>query len=168
MLQLDISMLKRAPGDFSRFDLSAELPELELQGEFLSFPGPVRANLVVSNTGSTIVVEGEVSGRIRLNCVRCLEPFDYFFEVPVKETYAQAAQDSGDEVVPFSGDILDITPEVLKGIILSLPMKAVCREDCRGLCSKCGCNLNKDRCDCSNGEIDPRLSVLKELLKKNN
>jgi len=168
MLQLDVGTLKRAPGDYGRYDLSAELPPFELQGECLSFPGPVRASLVVSNTGSAIVVEGEVSGRIRLNCSRCLEPYDYFFEVPFKETYAQAAQDGGGEVVPFSGDIIDITPEVLNDIILSLPMKAVCCEDCLGLCPKCGCNLNKGRCDCSNEEIDPRFSVLKELLMKNN
>lgn len=166
MLQLDVSMLKRAPGDFQRLDLSAELPPYDSQGEALVFPGPVRVNLVVSNTGSAIAVEGEVSGRVRLNCDRCLEPYELVIEAPVKETYTQAVQNSGDEAVPFNGDMIDITPEVMKGIILSLPMKALCRDDCRGLCPKCGCNLNKTSCDCASGEIDPRLSILEELLKK--
>lgn len=168
MLQLDVGMLKKAPGDFEPFNLSAELPPFELQGECMNFPGPVKAILVVSNNGTTLVVEGEVSGRLTLNCSRCLDNYDYFFEVPFSETYAQAAQDNVGEVVPFSGDILDITPEVLNSIILSLPMKALCREDCRGLCQRCGCNLNKSRCDCSNEETDPRLSVLKKLLKGTN
>ncbi|MCL6560327.1 MAG: DUF177 domain-containing protein, partial [Firmicutes bacterium] len=70
--------------------------------------------------------------------------------------------------VPFHGDVLDVTPEVLKSIILALPMKAVCREECPGLCPGCGRNLNEGRCGCVNEDIDPRLSVLKDFFKKNN
>ncbi|MCG9969775.1 DUF177 domain-containing protein [Pelotomaculum terephthalicicum JT] len=168
MLQLDVGAIKKAPGDFGPFNLSAELPPFELRGEYLGFLGPVKASLIVSNVDSALVVEGEVSGGLKLNCGRCLEPYDYFFHVPFKETYAQAAQDSEGEVVTFSGDILDIAPEVLNSIILSLPMKALCSEDCRGLCPRCGCNLNESRCDCSDDETDPRLSVLKKLLKGTN
>jgi len=168
VLQLDVETLKRAPGVFARFDLTAELPPFELQGEEVSFPGPVKAGLVVNNTGSAIVVEGEVSGKLKLVCSRCLEIFDYAFEVPVRETYAHMPENVGRDVIPFSGDVIDITPEVVRSIILSLPMKAVCREDCRGLCPRCGCDLNKDRCNCENEDIDPRLSVFKGLLEKLN
>lgn len=166
MLQLNVGVLKKTPGDFRPFNLSAVLPSFELQGESMNFHGPVKANLVAGNNDSAIVVEGEVSGRLSLNCSRCLDPYDYVFEVPFRETYAQAAQDNEGEVVSFSGDILDITPEVLNSIILSLPMKTLCREDCEGLCPRCGCNLNKSRCGCSNEETDPRFSVLKKLLQE--
>lgn len=166
MFQLDVEMLKRAPGDFIRLELLEELPPFELHGEMLEFSAPVKASLVASNTGSTIVVEGSVSGKINLTCDLCLEPFDYFFEVPVNESYAQAPEHGGAEVVLYSGDVIDITPEVIKAIILSLPMKFICVEDCRGLCLKCGCNLNKIQCDCVTEEIDPRLSVLQALFKK--
>lgn len=168
MLQLDVSALKRAPGNAARFDLSAELPPHEAPGGNLFFPVPVRASLVVSNTGSMIVVEGEVSGKVSLHCDRCLELYDYHFQAPVQETYMQAVQNSGSEAVPLSGDLLDITPEIMKGIILSLPMKTVCRDDCRGLCPQCGCNLNKGQCNCTSTEIDPRLSVLKDFFNHNN
>ncbi|NPV73284.1 MAG: DUF177 domain-containing protein [Pelotomaculum sp.] len=165
MLKLDVARLKRAPGDSARFELLAEsLPPLELQGELLEFSGPVKAVLNVANTGSALTVEGEASGRIKLNCSRCLDPFDYPFTVSVQETYTPVP-DGGEETVPFSGDVLDITPEVLKSIILSLPMKAVCRMDCLGLCPGCGHNLNEGRCRCEGEDVDPRLSVLKNLIK---
>ncbi|OPY59396.1 MAG: hypothetical protein A4E55_00233 [Pelotomaculum sp. PtaU1.Bin035] len=166
MLQLNVEMLKRVQGDPCRFDFLAELPPFELQGKNLSFPGPVKASLVVNSTGSALAVEGEVSGKLSLTCDRCLEHFDYSFEVPIKENYTRSTEGGGDEVVSFAGDILDITPEVIKSIILSLPMKAICREDCRGLCPSCGCNLNKDRCDCGKEDTDLRLSVLKDLIEK--
>lgn len=167
VLQLNIARLKRSPGDSVQFDLLADLSPLEMPGESLSFSGPVKAGLVVNNTGATLAVEGEVSGRLNLTCGRCLEFFEYFFEVPIEETYTPAPASEGDrgEAVPFTGDVLDITPEVVKSIILALPMKAVCREECPGLCPKCGHNLNEGRCGCGNEEFDPRLSALKDLLK---
>jgi uncharacterized protein len=166
VLQLNVARLKRSPGDTARYDLTAELPALELQDESMRFSGPVKAGLDVDNTGPVLAVKGEVSGKLTLTCGRCLEPFEYSFDVPVEETYAPDTGGEKGEAVPFSGDILDITPEVLKSIILALPMKAVCREDCRGLCPKCGKNLNEGRCDCESEDIDPRFSVLKDLFKE--
>jgi len=168
VLHLDVEMLKRTPGYFARFDLTAEVPPFELRGENVIFTDPVKACLVANNTGSAIVVEGEVSGRLKLTCSRCLEVFNYAFEVPVNETYTHMPESVGGDVVPFSGNVIDITPEVVRSIILSLPMKAVCSEDCRGLCPRCGCDLNKDRCNCENEDIDPRLSVFEGLLEKFN
>ena len=165
LLQLDVARLKKSPGDFARYELLAELPPLELSGERFNFSGPVNASLVVHNNGSTLSVGGMVSGGLRLTCCRCLETFDFLFEVPIEETYSQTAGRGREEEVPFSGDVIDATPEVLKSIILALPMKAVCRDRCPGLCPKCGHNLNEGACDCAGEDIDPRLSVLKELLK---
>lgn len=166
MLQLDVAQLKRSPGDSARFDLLAELPSLELEGENFIFFGPVKAGLDVVNTGPTLEMKGEVSGVLTLTCDRCLEPFEYSFDVPVEETYAQSAEGEMGEAVPFTGDILDITPEVLKSIVLALPMKVICREECPGLCPQCGRNLNEGRCGCANEEIDPRMSALKGFFKE--
>lgn len=166
MLQLDVARLKRSPGDSVRYDLLADLPPLELPGERINFVGPVKAGLDVANTGETLAVTGEVSGKLTLTCGRCLEPFEFVFEVPMEETYAPASQGEQGEAVPFTGDILDVTAEVLKNIHLALPMKAVCREECQGLCPRCGRNLNESRCNCESEGIDPRLSVLKDLFRK--
>jgi uncharacterized protein len=111
-------------------------------------------------------VEGTASGKLVLSCCRCLERFTYDFQAPVDEKYS-LAKDGGDEEISLvTGDFIDIAPAVLNSIYLALPMKAVCGEGCQGLCPVCGVNLNKGSCVCAVEDIDPRLSVLKELLKK--
>lgn len=160
--------MKRSPGTEDHFDVQGDLPPLELSGDSFSFAGPVRAHLIARNTGSVLTAEGEIAGKLTLTCGRCLEPYVYDFEVPLNETYAPAADDNKDgEVIPFTGDMLDISPEVLKSIIISLPMKMVCINECPGLCPGCGRKLAEGRCDCENDEIDPRLSILKNLMEKN-
>lgn len=166
MLQLDVARLKRSPGESESFELKADMSPMEVAGEKISFDGPVKAVLNATNTGRIIMVEGTASGLLLLSCSRCLEPFSYPFEVPFSEIYTNAGEETEDEeAIPFSGDTLDVTTEVLKSLIMVLPMKALCQEDCRGLCPGCGQNLNQGRCECAKNEVDPRLSVLRDLLK---
>ncbi|MFX4261712.1 YceD family protein [Pelotomaculum propionicicum] len=166
MMRLDVARLKRSPGDSARYDLAADLPPLDISGEIIAFVGPVKAVLAVSNTGEVIEVEGTADGKLELSCSRCLKRFIYDFQAPVDEKYS-LAQDGGNEEIPsVTGDFIDIAPAVLNSIYLALPMKAVCVEGCQGLCPVCGRNLNEGRCGCAAEDIDPRMSVLKELLKK--
>lgn len=166
MLQLDVARLKRSPGESVSFERKADIPPMEMAGEKISFDGPVKAILNATNTGQAIMVEGSVSGLLQLRCCRCLELFCYSFEVPFAEIYTTAVEEAKEEeVIPFSGDILDVTPEFLKSLILALPMKQVCREECQGLCPGCGQNLNQGRCECAGTEVDPRLSALRDILK---
>lgn len=165
-MQLDVARLKRSPGDSARYDLEVDLPPLDLSGEDLIFAGPVKAGLDVSNTGKVIAVEGTVSGNLEMSCSRCLKNFICNFEVPVDEKYSLAQEGANEEFPTFTGDFIDITPEVLNSIYLGLPMKALCGEGCQGLCPVCGCNLNDGRCGCAVEDVDPRLSALKELLKQ--
>lgn len=165
MLQLDVARLKKSVGDFARYELLAELPPLEMPGERLFFTSPAAASLVVYNSSSALAVEGKVSGGLRLTCSRCLEAFDYPYEILFEETYTQKAGDGREESVYFSGDIIDVTPEVLKSIIFALPMKPVCHEECPGLCPNCGINPNTGSCSCSLEDVDPRMSILKGFFK---
>ncbi len=166
MLQLNVARLKRSPGDTERFDLLEHLPPLEFSGDEISFVEPVKALLSALNTGKTLTVTGKVSGKLELKCGRCLGSFIYEFEVPFEENYALAKETPAEDILPFSGDFLDVTPEFEKSIFLVLPMKTLCNEDCLGLCPKCGRNLNEGNCGCVDEEIDPRLGVLKDLLKE--
>lgn len=166
MLQLDVARLKRSSGDTAHFDLLENLPPLEFAGDVISFVEPVNARLSALNTGKTLAVTGKISGKMELKCGRCLGSFAYEFEVPFEENYAMVQETPAEDLIPFSGDFLDVAPEVEKSIYLALPMKALCGEECRGLCPVCGRNLNEGDCGCAAEEFDPRLSVLKELLKK--
>lgn len=166
MLQLNVAGLKRSPGDTARFDLQENLPPLEVSGEMIRFVEPVNALLTALNTGKTLAVSGKVRGKLELKCGRCLLPFVYDFEIPFEEDYAMAHEGPAEDLLSFSGDLLNVAPEAVKSIYLSLPMKALCGQECRGLCPECGRNLNEGSCGCAAEEFDPRLGVLKDLLKK--
>jgi uncharacterized protein len=68
-----------------------------------------------------------------------------------------------DDLIFINSDTLDITEIIENNIILTLPIKRLCKEDCKGLCHKCGTNLNFSTCHCNDDDIDPRLAKLKDL-----
>jgi uncharacterized protein len=167
MLQLDVARLKRSPGDSESYELAADMPPLNFSGEDITFAGPVKASIIVGNKDKFITVEGKVSGELILHCSRCLTPFHYNFEAAIDEKYV-SLQEAGETDLPtYAGDFIDITPEVINSICLALPMKAICSDDCAGLCPECGCNLNESSCQCNLEDNDLRLSILKGLLEKN-
>jgi len=171
MLQINVAELKRRPGELVYFNLSSELPPLEHLGEKNVFTGPVMVKVAVFNGDGLFQVEGNITGNLKFNCNRCLELFDYSFTAPMVETYYPAVQGkagAGEEAVPFNGDVIDLAPEVRRSILISLPMKVVCRQECLGLCRQCGVNLNKNVCRCADRENSySRLAGLKDLLKNN-
>jgi uncharacterized protein len=130
-------------------------------------------------SGSTVAVKGSVTATLSLACSRCLESFDFplrseftFTLVPedVSETRPPekelAAEDLETEF--YEGETIDIDKIVLNNLLLSLPLKPLCREECEGLCPVCGANKNLEPCACSHDEPgDPRLAGLKDFFKRN-
>jgi len=82
-----------------------------------------------------------------------------------EETAERAEEDGVEAPLPLVGDEVDLTLPAWEALVLELPMKPVCREDCRGLCPVCGTNLNERECGCRVEEADPRLEALKKLLE---
>lgn len=74
--------------------------------------------------------------------------------------------DEDENVLYYENSNLNLDEYIIEQVILSLPMKTICKEDCKGLCSKCGINLNLSKCDCVHYDIDPRLEKLKDFLPK--
>lgn len=101
-------------------------------------------------------------------CARCLEEFDNTITTSFKGTIVESL--SGDntsediEIVIRDG-FIDLEDTIKQVVYLSMPMKALCSENCKGICPTCGANLNTEKCECDNVVIDPRLEKLKNLLK---
>lgn len=170
-MRVDVAEIRKNPGMKVHLELSSRLPPLEVEGQAVKFTGPARANLDVSNNGKALVVEGEVEATLEVSCARCLEAFNFPVKVDFNEIYYPAgaegiSPEEREEWIPFVGEVLDLTPEVVKSIVLALPMRFICREECRGLCPRCGKDLNRGECRCSGEDVDPRLAVLGELLKE--
>jgi uncharacterized protein len=127
----------------------------------------------LAKNGDMISAKGWVKSRMLLTCGRCLKefeaPFKSFFEVhyrpqPDEMVETEEGFPEGEmEVVYFQGDILDIGDQIRQTVLLSVPMRALCKDDCRGLCGSCGRDLNSESCDCQEPPADPRWDALKSF-----
>lgn len=133
---------------------------------------PVRLGLRITRDASTIVVSGRVDVVARRNCDRCLVAFPEDVSIDIREVYQLADRpmpgadpDDDDEVhfVDRRVTRLDLAPVIRQRVLLDLPMKALCREDCRGLCPVCGANLNEGTCGCDAARGDARWQALQGL-----
>jgi uncharacterized protein len=136
----------------------------------------VLVSIKVSRFGDRVIIEGSIRASADLKCSRCIKDFsvplnvDFSTElVPFEETYEEhereltvAELDTGF----YRDDEIDLESLVREHILLSLPMKPLCKSECQGLCPSCGKDLNKVSCECSRETIDPRLEPLKRLRTK--
>lgn len=135
--------------------------ELEIDGEDISLKKAVTVNGRFINMGSDVIqFSATCNYELDLQCARCLKKFSRVFPCAIDEIFREP-----EDWEDFLTDgMIDVTAIVRHGILLGMDFRYLCREDCKGLCAKCGHDLNEGPCDCEE-EIDPRLSVLKQLLK---
>lgn len=123
-----------------------------------------KGNKQVDLTGSTNL-------SVLIPCGRCLEsveiPFDieFEYEIDMKQT-DEERKENLDEMSWLSGLEIDVEKLVYNEILLNWPIRVLCKEDCQGICSHCGVNLNKQTCDCDTSELDPRMAAIKDIFSK--
>lgn len=110
----------------------------------------------VSNLSGALQLDAHIIAEVSDNCARCLEHAETKIEFDIKE---KVEDDEN-----LSGSLLDMGSISLQNIYLNMPLRLLCRHDCKGLCANCGANLNKGQCKCNDNVADERLSVLKKLL----
>ena len=130
----------------------------------------------ITKTSSTIFIKGNLSVLLGIYCSRCLEEVhlpvggDFAYTlVPAKpettEDWELQAEEL--EISYYQGDFIDLTPIICEQIILQIPIKPLCSEECKGLCPHCGINRNEISCNCYLDFVDDRLAVLKNIRIKN-
>ena len=126
----------------------------------------IRLRATYAGTGE-IVVRGSVSGRLRQDCRRCLQPVESDFTNDLTLVFVgevgEESEDGGAYVFEPTRPELDMSDAVREEIILAMNPYVVCKPDCRGLCPTCGTDLNDGQCDCTEDETDPRWAALREL-----
>jgi uncharacterized protein len=184
-LRINVADIKLEAGSHKKVDLEVALEPIEMGGQEIRFEGPFTGEAEIWNAGDRLLVRANLSGEATLACSRCLteftEPLDVFFEEEFvegaaedEERFADGEDDDDEEeesartISFYTGDEIDLTDPLRENILLELPMKPLCDEECKGLCPTCGVNLNEEPCKCEGDQdvVDPRLSVLKDLLRK--
>ena len=154
-------------------------PEPGELGDGVEAVAPVHLEGTVTNTGKAFYVDARLTTALNLHCSRCLREFRYEIDLPFVEEFHRRPKVEGEpgegqrQVAPwdddenaFAGDEIDLWEPVRETIALNVPIKALCREACAGLCPTCGRDLNEGRCDCPQPQGDPRLALLQQLLEE--
>ncbi len=170
-MQINVSQLLQSPIGTTRDYQVNEIVDVFGDGNGYLIEG--RVTLMRANRN--ILVKGVLNTEVELTCSRCLSlfrrPVSLNIEeeyVPTIDVFSGAPLPQPEEPSSFTIDehhVIDFTEAIRQYIVLVIPMKPLCREDCAGLCQNCGYNLNQGTCDCPRQEVDPRWSELMKLLK---
>ena len=144
---------------------------LELETDNLDFPSvreylhPPVADGVVSNEAGILHMRGSITADMLCVCDRCGQEFESTKETAVDAVLVEEESEDNPELFVLEGTEIDVQEVLSTCFILDMETKFLCREDCKGLCARCGRNLNLGPCGCGK-EIDPRFAVLEQLLDK--
>lgn len=161
-MKVDVSAILKEPGVSLPFDVEGTAGDLAVPGGAV-VSGPLTARGVVTSLGDGVYVEANVRGAMTMTCSRCLCAFDRPIDLSCEGKFTGDVPDKGNEkededeveVFPLEGTFCDLDEMIRHEIVLSLPMKPLCGEDCKGLCPVCGKNLNEGACDCDAGGAAP-------------
>lgn len=175
---LDIKDLERQPLDFEE----AFEPGVIDLGNEVRQRGPLATNghaeLVEEHHGKHQVIQdirlrGSLKASLELQCARCLEPVPQDVKREFELLYRPLGADAGRdelsvtdaeaEIGYYQGSGILLEDVLREQVLLALPLKVTCREDCKGLCPHCGKNLNQEQCSCVVPDEDPRWAALKEV-----
>ena len=141
--------------------------------QILGFDGPVKCHVEIARAGIRYILDGHIFGYAWVSCDRCLESYRRLLDVEFRLFLSAPFSDSDQKEFELSEDDMSVQfvecheidlKEVIRDqIVISLPMKSLCHEDCLGLCPVCGINLNEHKCKCRRSEGHPGFAKLKAL-----
>ena len=163
------------PEDGKSIHEEIEPAAIELDEPYYTIEEPLVFTGSATRNGDDIYIKGRLSGAVKSECGRCLETFLMPIDLAVDAVFAPREEDAEDENEMFEsesnlsyydGDSIDLLQELKDIILVSLPIKPICRLDCKGLCPQCGTDLNKGSCQCENRKGPSPFDKLKELKTK--
>ncbi len=155
------------PGSFREVSVNERLPEVANALVGLT-EAPIRGDLRAEAVVEGILVTGPLSGVTVGSCARCLTKVSGDISVELCELFVAPGHEvpGEEEAYEVHGFEIDLEPMLRDAVVLALPLKPVCRVECKGLCASCGKDLNEGPCSCTDEEMDPRWAALSELKDK--
>jgi len=169
-MRIELEKLEGGRGTFAHVYQPDELNPLD---DRVTLIGTAEVNGTVRRAGIEVFVDGRVEARAQVECDRCLKPVelpvsaDFALEYITGAVYESSSTAALSEeqlsVAVFDGETIDVDEIVKEQILLAVPVRTLCREECQGICPECGNDLNTGQCNCSADEVDPRWAALKSL-----
>jgi uncharacterized protein len=174
LLQLNVGRMRGTHDHIERHFEASVFPRED--DEAFRIVTPVEIAFEVIKDGERVRLVGDVVSTLELTCSRCLEPYGCPVHADFDLQYVPQVFNQGEGELEvgaadlatsfYEDDIIGLDHLVREQFYLALPMKPLCRDDCQGLCPQCGSNLNVGRCVCVAEWEDPRLAVLKTIIKR--
>lgn len=166
---ISLSEIMTTKDKIAKVDAPIELESVEYQGATYGFAHKEPVTLTITNLGDKVVmIEGKTNISLTLYCNRCLKEIIYPIEIEFQKDIdfklsEKERTDGLDETNYIIGYNLDVDTLIYEEILIDFPMSLLCAEDCKGLCEKCGINLNENTCECDTHHYDPRMSVIRDI-----
>lgn len=160
---IDLESIFNVEGLSKEFDYEVDMSSEELYG-YYPFKTPVRVKGKVANETGIVEVNADACFELNIPCSRCAKEMSKPMKVHLGHTLVRELNnESNDDLLCVENMQFELDELVKEDVFLSMPYKFLCSEDCLGICSGCGKNLNEGPCSCE-AQTDPRLDILKQLL----
>jgi uncharacterized protein len=154
-------------------DVSFDPTDIDLDGEQVLLKGKTRLIGETERVAGRAHVRGTLETDVSTDCIRCLEPVAKYLEIRFDDIFVDAGEEDTRTEAEVAAEALDeslvedgqvVLAEVVREqILLALSEQVFCQDDCKGLCPKCGANLNLIDCKCADDDVDPRWAALENL-----
>ena len=162
-MKIQISDIISGKDRSKKIDEIFEIESFEFEGDIIKSITPCKVSGVMNSDGDILVIRANIKTDLEMVCSRCLDTFIYPIDIDIEERFTNNKELQDEEIMFVDGDTLNITEIIENSIISTLPIKRLCKEDCKGLCSQCGANKNVENCSCLDYDVDVRLAKLREL-----
>ena len=162
-MKINIASVINCDGAKLSIEKEAQVGSFEFAGNEYSFEAPVRVTGEIKNIGSALKIALRVEGEYTSYCDRCGCDVSASISGEAEENITGEAVEMDSEMFVLNGHVLDISGAVESLVYSSLPMRNLCSDDCKGLCPKCGTDLNKSECNCDTTRYDPRFAIFRKL-----
>ena len=174
-MKILVDEIPESPKEMRCSESTAELNDIYRKGETrdYKFPQSIEVSFVYHRSGGDVLIRGSFCGEFIAQCSRCVRdfliPIDHDFDFvlspePVRPGGPKDQLQQAELGLSFySGDEIDLSPLIREQVVLALPTRPLCAEDCRGLCGGCGADLNHESCTCSSASDDPRMAFFRTL-----
>jgi DUF177 domain-containing protein len=174
-MKISVDEIPQSPKEIKFLERIEELNELyrRTNSRDFAFPPHLDVDLVYYRSGQDIFFNGVFHGRFTGRCGRCIEDYSFtldkqfeFVLTPDPTKIDRRAEELHRDDLGlsyYSSDEIDLEPLIAEQVMLALPTRPLCSDNCRGLCGRCGANLNKESCACVAASGDPRMAVFRSL-----
>ncbi|MBQ3078947.1 MAG: DUF177 domain-containing protein [Clostridia bacterium] len=163
---LNISKALKNPGQAYPVELACSFEAMEIMGDEVSLRD-VKFTGNYFGAGEEVSVSGEICAKAHTHCANCLVPVVKPIKAELNEVFVKGGD--GEDAYPLQGYEIDLEPVIREALLLELPMRFLCSDNCKGLCPVCGKNRNKELCTCTSGEDSKNpFSALSSLLSDHN